>query len=296
MRITEQKCDCSFKIMPITDYSETSTLYYPTWEDSGVVTLIYKINNDGSETLIDYNLAIHVRDNKPQREVYELYDITDGWYKVRSYILPTKSFLEELGMINSYDDIKYQLFWKQENEDNMFRKNYNMTIAVDENVTTGIVFQGRTDNPSPYKAGALFQWLECEDVNDFIEEVQNRGIEDGFVYGTNIRVIEEDFFTICHLYKCFLNKAQSLLDQYKGCTDGKGFSLCNGSKYSVKCKSGVDQVEIQIRDYLWMVINAIKYAVECEDYQHALKLLNCISSCSGICDGQQVKKSDCGCS
>ena len=83
MRITEHKCNCSHQMMPITDYSDVSTLYQPTWEDSGVFTIVYRINPDGSTAIVDLDLNLHVVDCKPQREVYDLPKLIDGWYKVR---------------------------------------------------------------------------------------------------------------------------------------------------------------------------------------------------------------------
>lgn len=287
MRITERKCDCSHQMMPITEYTETSTLYYPTWEDSGVLTLIYRVNLNGSYTLVDFNLSLHVVDGKPQREVYDLPSLRDGWYKVKSYIFPTRDFLLSLGMEDGYNDMDYQLFWMRENEDNVLRKNHTMTLAISDQ---GLCYQGRIMNPSPYVSGANYYWLRA-DLVDVIDEFQSRGVEDGFVYGTNIRVVEEDFFSTCHLYKCFINRAQELLDSYKGCSSN-GYGICNNNS-SIKCKSDVDQTKIQIRDYLWMILKAIDYAIECEDYYTANNLLNCINSCSGICS--ESVDTDCGC-
>lgn len=285
MRISENKCSCSFEIMPITDYPKSSILYYPTWEDSGVLTLIYKINTKNYATLVDINLQLHMVDNKPQREVYQLSNLRDGWYKVRSYIFPRKDFLESLGMIDGYNDIQYQEYWKEHNKDNTFRKNHAITIAIAED---GIWFQGRKKNGIT-SSGASYYWIKA-DIVDVIDEFQTRGIQDNFVYDTNIRVIEEDFFNTCNLYRCFIDKASSLLDQYNGCSNS--FGLCNSTS-SIKCKSDIDKFAIQIRDYLWMTLNAIKYAVECQDYQTANQLLDCISACSGIC--ADVVSEDCGC-
>jgi len=93
--------------MPITDYPENSTLYNPTWEDSGVFTLIYKIDVDGTETLVDKHSAIHIIDGQYQREVYDL-TLADGRYKVLSFIVPTKQYLiEQLGMVDGFDDLEY---------------------------------------------------------------------------------------------------------------------------------------------------------------------------------------------
>ena len=284
MRIVERKCDCSFQVMPLTTYSETSTLYKPTWEDSGVFTLIYKININGSVTIVDFDIALHVIDGKPQREVYELPKLRDGWYKVKSYIFPTKSFLESLGMVNGYNDVEYQNRWKLDNSDNMFRDNHDMTLAIDE---TGIYFQGRRSTGASYRPGAYYYWLSA-DIVDVVDEFLTRGVQNGYVYGTNIRVEEEDFFTTCRLYKCFLNKAQSLLDSYKSCSSG----ICNNSS-NIKCSNNLNSLEIQIRDYMWMTLNAIQFAVECEDFETANRLLNCISTCTGICEDIVIE--DCGC-
>ena len=287
MRITENKCNCSHQMMPITDYSDVSTLYQPTWEDSGVFTIVYRINPDGSTAIVDLDLNLHVVDCKPQREVYDLPKLIDGWYKVRSYILPTREFLESLGMKDGYNDMEYQLYWLKENPDNIFRKEHVMTLALDKE---GICFQGRMPKRSPYTSGAFYYWLRA-DIIDVIDEFQARGVQNGYVYGTNVRVIEEDFFTTCNLYRCFVYKAQDLLNSYKGCSTGSG--ICNNSKYSIKCKSDVDECKIQVRDYLWMVLNAIKYAIECEDYQSANSLLDCVTTCNGVCS--DVPDYDCGC-
>lgn len=283
MRITERKCDCKFQMMPITEYSETSTLYYPTWEDSGVLTLVYKINIDGSTTLVDFDIRLHVIDNRPQREVYNLPNLKDGWYKVKSYILPTKDFLISLGMEDGYNDTVYQQYW--EGTENAFRKGHTMTLAIDN---SGIYYQGRKLNISPYTSGAYYYWVRA-DVVDVVDEFLTRGSENGFVYGTNVRLIEEDFFTTCYLYKCFINRAQSLLNSYRGCYGNSG--ICNST---LKCKDNIDDLQIQIRDYIWMTLNAIKYAIECEDYYTANNLLNCLNTCAGICNNGE-EDSDCGC-
>ena len=72
--------------MPIANYPENSTLYYPNWDDSGVLTLLYKLNVDGSVTFKDINLSVHMIDGTRYREVYDLPYLEDGWYKIRSYI------------------------------------------------------------------------------------------------------------------------------------------------------------------------------------------------------------------
>lgn len=282
MRISERKCDCSHQMMPIADYPEESTLYYPNWDDSGVLTLVYKLNTDGSITFKDINLSVHMIDEIRYREVYDLPYLEDGWYKVRSYIFPSLKFLyKELGMCNGFNDITYQNNWKTENYKNMFKENHTMTIALNENGK--FYYLAQLPKMTPGKMGHCYNWAYGS-ILDVIDELQKRGVEDEFVYGTNIRVIEEDFFTICHLNKCFINKAKQLLSLYGKCPS----STTRGSK----CLNNIDDFQIQIRDYMWMTINAIKYALECEDYQTANKLLSCISTCNGICTDVEE---DCGC-
>lgn len=289
MRVVEQKCNCGLKIMPLTDYPKITTLYNPTWEESGVLTLIYKVEIDGTQKLIDMNIAIHVIDNKPRREVYELSNISDGWYKIISYIVPTKESLMNLGMVDKFDDLKYQSYWKENSIDNVFKQNTDIIVACTEK---GFCFLGRQKNPSPSTSSGLYSWLNIDNIDDLLDEIQNRGIDsENYIYGTNIKVISEDYFSYCNLYKCFINKATQLLDSYKGCSKN-GTGICSSN---LKCKSNIDQYSIQIRDYIWMVLNAIKYAIECKDYLTANRLLNCINTCSGICNNGTATKSDCGC-
>lgn len=282
--------------MPITDYPEQSTLYNPTWQDSTVFTLVYKMKIDGTKELIGQNTSIHIVNGKPQREVYEINNILDGWYKVLSFIVPTKQYLVcGLNMEDGFEDIEYQ---KNAESYNKLRNELEIIVAGDEDSITGFSFTGRRSNPSPKRSSGLYYWMQITDINDLLDEIEKREVIDGYLYGTNIKVIEENYFSYCNLYKCFINKASELFDLYQGCS-GNGYSICKDTTDGIKCKSNVDETKIQIRDYLWMVINAIKYALECQDYETANKLLNCISSCSGICNNETSSKnklSDCGCS
>jgi len=49
-----------------------------------------------------------------------------------------------------------------------------------------------------------------------------------------------------------------------------------------------------------MAINAIKYCIQNEEYLKALKILNCVNTCSGVCsdikfNNVKVTNTDCGC-
>jgi hypothetical protein len=96
-----------------------------------------------------------------------------------------------------------------------------------------------------------------------------------------------------NLYKCYISKATDLLNIYSGdanfCANN---SLCRDSL-------GTHKSEIQIRDYLWMAINVIKYCIQNCQYLKALKVLNCVTTCAGICSDIKVKtlstSKGCGC-
>ena len=96
-----------------------------------------------------------------------------------------------------------------------------------------------------------------------------------------------------NLYKCYISKSNDLLNIYSGDSGfcGTG-SLCRDTLDKHKS-------EIQIRDYLWMAVNIINYCVQNCQYLKALKVLNCVSSCSGICSDIKVTNNKitkgCGC-
>ena len=287
MRVTENKHNII--LMPLTSehYNEFTTLYKPSYQQSGVLTLIYKIDTDLKEELVFKNLTNHAL---LQREVFDFPD-SDGYYRIVSYILPTKASLQELDLVDGVDDIKYNTYWRHRDAANMIQNNTTEILAVDEDSESQVSCLVRKPNPVPTKKSNIYYWACLESLDDLIKLLTARETNQGYVYGTNIQIIEEYYFKYNNLYGCLIQKANNLLDLYRGC--GKNSGICSDNN---NCKNTIDSQQIQIRDYIWMVINAIKYAVECEDYVTANNLLNCISTCNGICSDVKNTKSDCGCS
>ena len=94
---------------------------------------------------------------------------------------------------------------------------------------------------------------------------------------------------------CYVSKANDLLNIYS-----KDSAFCGTGSL---CKDSLNKYksEIQIRDYLWMAINVIKYCIQNCQYLKALKVLNCVTTCAAICSDVKLLKSStksyggCGC-
>lgn len=290
MKITQNDCDCKILFQPNFEYVDVTTLYDPSYDESATLSLVYKIDSNGQEQLLDMSASIHIdSEGQYDSDSFTLTSPSDGWYKVVTYFFPTKTSLENLGMIDNFKEQDYQHDWSHMNRSNMLRNDTTMILAGSPE---GFWFLGRQNVANT--PAILYKWLEVTDINDLIDELTTRGIENDYVYGTNIKAVVNDYFSYCNLYKCFIKKAEALLDSYKGC--GGTNRLCSKSTDDVKCKSTISDYDVQIRDYLWMVITAIKYAIECEDYRKANKLLSCITTCNGICDEVKQTSTGCGCS
>lgn len=291
MRVLDNKHEVTLMPLGKEYYAEFTTLYKPSYPQSGVLTLIYKIDVNNKEELVFSNLTLH---SLPSREVFDFPE-DDGYYRIVSYILPTKESLQELDIIDGFDDIKYNEYWRHREEpDNMIKNETFEIIAVDENSDSQFSCLVKQPNVVPYKKSNIYYWACFESMDDVIKLLSNREFSQGYVYGTNVQVIEEYYFKYNNLYKCLLQKATDLLDLYRGC--GKNSGICSDD---TNCKNRISSQQIQIRDYIWMVLNAIKYAVELEDYITANNLLNCVSTCNGICNNVSTKnstKKGCGCS
>lgn len=280
-------------VMPLgtEHYAEYTTLYKPTYQQSAVLTLIYKIDTDMTEELVSKDLSFHLIEGTPQREVSSFPD-ADGYYKIVSYILPTKESLQEIDLVDGVDDIKYNDYWKHRDLNNLIKNDTTEIIAASYSCDSQVSCLVRKSNPSPYSNSNIYYWASFESLDDLIKLLSARETSSGYVYGTNVQVQEEYYFKYENLLQCLISKASDLFSLYRGCGNGTG--VCSDSNSN--CKNKIDSQQIQIRDYIWMVLNAIKYAVELEDYTTANNLLNCISTCNGICNNETIKNSDCGCS
>ena len=124
--------------------------------------------------------------------------------------------------------------------------------------SNGIYYIGEDDSFYKYHAGQSIQ----VDIKEILE-----------VNPANTTIIKASLhtFEICHLEECFFKLCMYLLDNMP-CTDPCFVDKMKGFKG-----------EILNRDIVWMVINAIKYCIEQQQFFRAQKILERIETCWGIC-------------
>ena len=91
----------------------------------------------------------------------------------------------------------------------------------------------------------------------------------------------KDFFSICFLWKCYVDICKNLL---------KGDLI--------KCKQTEDLEQLAFnRDVVWMTINVIKYYIKKDQLYEAQRILEEINGCNGFCNEAKriIKKGGCGC-
>lgn len=251
------------------------------YDGSVSVHFVTKINFDLSAELVDnkspYTIIVHNTTDQISTRTLDSFEVTvpsDGYYEITTLILPTTDFVE------------YGLGYKiGTNADRDLTRNI---IAVDtqgSSVNFKLLTYTR-DTESGYYSYVWNSWKDIT-LDEILLMLENK--ED-----TAIKELTKSAFVYDTIYKCYITRSQELLNKYTGesgfCSQNK---LCSGlqNKYNF---------EIQTRDYLWMAINAIKYCIQNEEYLKALKILNCVNTCSGVCsdikfNNVKVTNTDCGC-
>lgn len=249
------------------------------YDGSVSVHFVTKINFDLSVELVDdkspYAIIVHNTTDQVATRVLDSFEVTvpsDGYYEITTLIFPTTDFVE------------YGLGYKI---GTTVEKDLHRSIIAAEINQGSVDFKVLTYTRDIESGYYTYTWNSWEDVtiNDVLLMLENQ--ED-----TIIKKVTKSVFVYDTIYKCYINKAQELLSKYSG---EKGF--CTQDKLCLdlinKYKS-----EIQIRDYLWMAINVIKYCIQNNEYLKALKTLNCVNTCSGICSDikfSNAKKINKGC-
>lgn len=85
------------------------------------------------------------------------------------------------------------------------------------------------------------------------------------------------YFSTCNLRKCFIQICKDILNQ----------------KASA-CDPHPDASLTYKRDLLWTALNVIKYMTEMGQYDEALRLLEEITTCNGLCPPSKTCKCGCG--
>lgn len=135
---------------------------------------------------------------------------------------------------------------------------YELDEPSFDSYVNGVYFVGDEDKFFKYKQGEVIE----VPIKEIIEINQ----EDTTLVKTELHTFE-----LCHLEECFFKLCMYLLDNMP-CTDP-----CFNEK--MKGFAG----EILNRDIIWMVLNAIKYCIEQQQFFRAQKILERVETCWGIC-------------
>lgn len=122
-------------------------------------------------------------------------------------------------------------------------------------------------------------------INNQWEDVDVSEIIQRNTVGTNLLRYENTYFSICYLYKCYLDWCNQIFP----------ILLKN-------CKGGCEELDSELvfkRDFVWMTINVLNYYIALCKYEQAQQLLERVMGCNGVCNtvnSSNVKISGCGCS
>ena len=252
----------------------------------GAVSLYFitKINFDLTAELVDnkspYALIVHNSGTEISSRNVDSLDVTlpsDGYYEIVTLVIPTTTYIE--------DGLGYTIGSKVTSD-------LHTNIIAAEVKDNRVFFKILAHTQDPEEGYYTHIWSEWQDINvdemlDILEQSVN-------TFETSVQKHTASAFVYDNLYKCYINKATELLSLYTGDS-----GMCAGSSL---CKDSIDKTKIQIRDYLWMAINVIKYCIQNCQYLKALKILNCVTTCAGICSDVQTTNlntkitKDCGCS
>lgn len=90
----------------------------------------------------------------------------------------------------------------------------------------------------------------------------------------------QNFVSLCYLRKCYISLCQKIFNS-------KIFDRCFNNK--------VDSNLLYKRDLVWAALNTIQYMIDIGQLAEAIRLLERISGCNGLCASEKVGN-DCGCS
>lgn len=109
---------------------------------------------------------------------------------------------------------------------------------------------------------------------------------------TTISFTNKDYVSICNLRKCYINLCKQIFND-------RMFSSC--------WNNNVDDELTFKRDLVWMILNVIRYLVQCNQLAEAERLIEIAESCNGLClnytdyacgcnsDRVNIIKNGCGC-
>ena len=266
--------DCKLQIVDQSDYVKESTITDYSFSDSVSLNLLYnnQINNDiliKQEVLDHSDVALQSKQyNYIATEDADNYaSIDDNYASIDdSYIALESKDISEFqlkndGKLTAYHFIIPTKQWLNKFTSEVLFQTYSILIYYDNGQFYKSIDGGVTSEVITYEV---------------IKEINPTT--------TNIAKCKKPTFSICFLYKCYINYCKQILEQ-------------NISKCITK-----DSDLIFKRDFVWMTINVVKYYLENGQLDEAQRLLEETMSCNGFCKSNILKYSltnntvsGCGC-
>ena len=266
--------DCKLQIVDQSDYVKESTITDYSFSDSVSLNLLYnnQINNDiliKQEVLDHSDVALQSKQyNYIATEDADNYaSIDDNYASIDdNYIALESKDISEFqlkndGKLTAYHFIIPTKQWLNKFTSEVLFQTYAILIYYDNGQFYKSIDGGVTSEVITYEV--------IKEINPIT---------------TNIAKCKKPTFSICFLYKCYINYCKQILEQ-------------NISKCITK-----DSDLVFRRDFVWMTINVVKYYLENGQLDEAQRLLEETMSCNGFCKSNILKYSltnntvsGCGC-
>ena len=266
--------DCKLQIVDQSDYVKESTITDYSFSDSVSLNLLYnnQINNDiliKQEVLDHSDIALQSKQYSymATEDADNYASIDDNYASIDdNYIALESKDISEFqlkndGKLTAYPFIIPTKQWVNKFTSEILFQTYPILIYYDNGQFYKSIDGGITSELITY---------------ELIKEINP--------VTTNIAKCKKSTFSICFLYKCYINYCKQILEQ-------------NISKCITK-----DSDLVFRRDFVWMTINVIKYYLENGQLDEAQRLLEETMSCNGFCKSNILKYSltnntvsGCGC-
>lgn len=253
------------------------------------------IPNEDNSICDPYNIIIHAQyDEEKDSTIYNP-DVTtytfkkDGWYRFTHLIIPTKQYYVNLGFdgVVNVDNLKDRLierFGDCELPERIVVFDTEKYCFLLGELVKYQVTQKDDENNVTYTFETHYIWNKITFQEVLCIAKSN--------FTSTIKCYSQDIINYSYLEQAYINKVNSLLKNYQD-------KIC-----SQNCEdfSKSNRADIQLRDYYWMALNAVKYANDLGKYCKALTLLECVSQCGSAQDGednycfQLNLENGCGCS
>lgn len=273
--ITLQNCNCNLTVIENTGYSYIlndnkfirENLVLPTNKDyhlsDGILfNIVYTYDKDGNIKVLNDTYQF------PKLRLPSEINDTD-------YNLNVTPYNHTITIDGLYHVLNVFIMSKSFYETNRFRYPIDKPYIYFDATNNKVVF---IDNG---------QELDIRSYSELVYFLYDIDVDlDGIVLNKSIE------FSICNLIHCYSQVLQSYLDESLGYDKNKNKYKCPNGK-CLEDNSMADDI-----DFLRNTIAALKYLLECENYDDAQRIIDLIGQCSSICSKYRINKSinnDCGC-